>query len=49
MVWVPVGLKHWHGASKDIAMTHMIVTSVDENGKNVDWLEPVTNQQYNSK
>lgn len=49
VVWVPIGLKHWHGASKDIAMTHMVVTSVDENGKNVDWLEPVTDKQYTSK
>lgn len=49
VVWVPVGLKHWHGASEKIAMTHMVVTSVDENGKNVDWLEPVSDKQYNSK
>ena len=49
VVWVPIGLKHWHGASKDIAMTHMVVTSIDENGKNVDWLEPVTDEQFNKK
>lgn len=49
VVWVPIGLKHWHGASKDIVMTHMVVTSVDKNGKNVDWLEPVTDEQFNDQ
>jgi quercetin dioxygenase-like cupin family protein len=49
VVWVPVGLKHWHSASKDIAMTHLVITSVDENGKNVEWLESVSNEQYNEK
>jgi quercetin dioxygenase-like cupin family protein len=49
VVWVPVGLKHWHGASKDIAMTHLVVTSVDEKGENVEWLEPVSDEQYNQK
>lgn len=49
VVWVPIGLKHWHGASKDIAMTHLVVTSVDENGKNAQWLEPVSDEQYLGK
>jgi quercetin dioxygenase-like cupin family protein len=49
VVWVPVGLKHWHGASKDIAMTHLVVTGADENGKNADWLEPVSDEQYSIK
>lgn len=49
VVWVPIGLKHWHGASKDIAMTHLVITSIDKNGKNVEWLEPVSDTQYNSK
>ena len=49
VVWVPIGLKHWHGASKDIAMTHLVVTGADENGKNAQWLEPVSSDQYNGK
>ena len=49
VVWVPIGLKHWHGASKDIAMTHLVVTSVDENGQNAKWLEPVSDAQYSAK
>lgn len=49
VVWIPSGLKHWHGASKEIAMTHLVVTGADEQGKNVDWLEPVSNEQYTFK
>lgn len=49
VVWIPVGVKHWHGASKEIAMTHLVVTGADEHGKNVEWLEPVSDEQYFSK
>lgn len=48
VVWCPENIKHWHGASKDIAMTHLVITESDENGKNVQWLEPVSDEQYNS-
>ncbi len=49
VVWCPIGVKHWHGASKDIAMTHLVITgAVEETGKNVEWLEPVTDEQYYS-
>jgi quercetin dioxygenase-like cupin family protein len=37
--------KHWHGASKATAMTHIAIQeSLD--GKNVEWLEKVTDEQY---
>jgi len=49
VVWCPIGVKHWHGASKDIAMTHLVITGVDEKGKNVEWLEAVSDEQYNGK
>jgi quercetin dioxygenase-like cupin family protein len=49
VVWVPIGIKHWHGASKDIAMTHLVVTGADQNGKNADWLEPVSDKQYSEQ
>lgn len=43
----PPGVKHWHGAAPASAMTHLAVTgSVD--GKNVEWLEQVTDAQYNA-
>jgi quercetin dioxygenase-like cupin family protein len=45
VVWFPPGLKHWHGASPSTAMTHIAIQeSVD--GKNVDWMEKVTDDQY---
>lgn len=46
VVVCPAGVKHWHGAGPRTAMTHLAVTgSVD--GKSVDWLEKVTNDEYN--
>lgn len=43
----PPGVKHWHGAAPASAMTHLAITgSVD--GKNVQWLEKVTDEQYNA-
>jgi quercetin dioxygenase-like cupin family protein len=41
----PPGVKHWHGAAPKTAMTHLTVTgSVD--GKSVDWMEKVDDDQY---
>lgn len=43
----PPGIKHWHGAAPTSAMTHFAVTgSID--GKSVEWLEKVTDEQYNA-
>jgi quercetin dioxygenase-like cupin family protein len=44
-VWIPPGVKHWHGAAPTTAMTHFAVTETLD-GRNVDWLEPVTDDQY---
>jgi 4-carboxymuconolactone decarboxylase len=45
VVWIPPGQKHWHGASPTTSMTHIaIVERLD--GKSVDWLEKVTDEQY---
>lgn len=46
VVACPPGVKHWHGASSTTAMTHIAVTGSDENGKNVTWLEKVSDEQY---
>jgi quercetin dioxygenase-like cupin family protein len=44
----PPGVKHWHGAAPTAAMTHLAVTgSVD--GKSVDWMEKVSDDQYNAR
>jgi quercetin dioxygenase-like cupin family protein len=45
IVWFSPGEKHWHGAAPDCAMTHIaIAESLD--GKVVDWMEKVTDEQY---
>jgi len=45
VVWFPPGLKHWHGASATTAMTHIAINE-QLNGKAVDWLEHVSEEQY---
>lgn len=47
VVWFPPGEKHWHGAAPTIAMTH---TAIQErlDGKTVEWLEKVSDDQYQS-
>ena len=47
-VWFPPHVRHWHGAAPDVAMTHISVAEEDE-GKNVEWLEKVTDGQYLGK
>jgi quercetin dioxygenase-like cupin family protein len=46
VVSCPPGVKHWHGASATTAMTHIAVTGSDEAGKNVTWMEKVSDEQY---
>jgi quercetin dioxygenase-like cupin family protein len=45
VIWFPPGLKHWHGASPNTAMTHIAIQEA-LNGKPVDWLEKVADEQY---
>jgi quercetin dioxygenase-like cupin family protein len=45
VVWIPPGVKHWHGATPTAAMTHIAVQE-SLNGVTVNWLEQVTNEQY---
>lgn len=45
VVQIPAGVKHWHGAAATTAMTHIAVQE-EIDGKNVDWLEKVTDEQY---
>ena len=47
VVVCPPGEKHWHGAAPGTAMTHIAIQE-ELNGKAVDWLEPVTDEQYRS-
>jgi quercetin dioxygenase-like cupin family protein len=48
VVWCPPGVKHWHGASPNTAMTHITIAG-DLNGENVKWLERVSDEQYNGR
>ncbi len=45
VVWIPPAEKHWHGASATMAMTHIAVQERLD-GKTVDWMEKVSDQQY---
>jgi len=45
IVWFPPGEKHWHGATPTTGMTHIAVQEL-LNGKNVDWMEKVGDEQY---
>lgn len=45
VVWCPPGVKHWHGASPTTAMSHIALTATID-GKNVEWMEKVSEQQY---
>ena len=45
-LWCPRDVKHWHGASPASSMTHIALTGALPDGKNVEWLEPVTDAQY---
>lgn len=46
VVWFPPGEKHWHGAAPTTAMTHIAIQEKLD-GKAVDWLEQVSDAQYN--
>ena len=45
VVWFAPGEKHWHGASPTSAMTHLAIQERLD-GKAVDWLEKVSDEQY---
>jgi hypothetical protein len=45
VVWIAPGEKHWHGATPTTPMTHIAVVE-RLNGKNIDWLEKVSDEQY---
>jgi quercetin dioxygenase-like cupin family protein len=47
-VWFEPNEKHWHGASATIAMTHIAIQE-ELNGKVVEWLDHVTDEQYQAK
>lgn len=48
VVWFEPEEKHWHGASPTVAMTHIAIQEA-VNGKVVDWMEKVSEEQYDAK
>ena len=45
VIWFPPGEKHWHGATPTTAMTHIAIQEALD-GKPVDWMEKVSDEQY---
>jgi quercetin dioxygenase-like cupin family protein len=45
VVWFPPNEKHWHGATPTTAMTHIAILEKIE-GRDSDWMEAVTDEQY---
>ncbi len=45
VIWFPPGEKHWHGATASTAMMHIAIQE-QLGGKAVDWMEKVSDEQY---
>ena len=45
VIWCPPGHRHWHGATPGTAMTHIAIQEALD-GKFIDWLEKVTDEEY---
>ena len=48
VIWFAPGEKHWHGAGPTTAMTHIAIQE-RLNGKAVDWMEHVSDAEYEQK
>ncbi len=45
VVWCPPDERHWHGATPTTPMTHIAIQEALD-GKVVEWMEKVSDQQY---
>ncbi|MEE7457580.1 cupin [Methylorubrum populi] len=45
VVWFEPGERHWHGATATTGMSHIAIQERLD-GSPVDWMEPVTAEQY---
>lgn len=45
IVWFSPDEKHWHGATPTTAMTHIAIQEAKD-GKSVDWVEKMSDEQY---
>ena len=48
VVWFAPGEKHWHGATETTRMSHIAIAEKLD-GKAVDWMEKVTDEQYKGR
>jgi len=48
VVWISPGEKHWHGATPTTAVTHIAIQEKLD-GKAVDWMEQVSDEQYQTR
>jgi quercetin dioxygenase-like cupin family protein/alkylhydroperoxidase/carboxymuconolactone decarboxylase family protein YurZ len=47
VIAIPEGVKHWHGAAADSWMQHLAIHTQEQPGATNEWLEPVSDAQYN--
>jgi len=45
VIWTPPGVKHWHGATDSTTLTHIAIQDFVD-GRNVDWLDHVSDDEY---
>ena len=45
VVWIPPGVKHWHGATPTMGMSQIAVQEYSE-GESAEWMEKVSDDQY---
>ena len=48
VIAIPEGVKHWHGAAADSWMQHLAIHTQEQPGATNEWLEPVSETQYNN-
>ncbi len=48
VVWIPPGQKHWHGAAPTSAVAHIAIQE-QLDGKVVEWMEQVSDEQYRAR
>lgn len=48
VIVTPPGVKHWHGATATSLMSHIALQDVVD-GRNVDWMEKVSDEQYGGR
>lgn len=48
VVWIPPGVKHWHGAASTTAMTHIAIQE-KQDGSAAEWFEKVSDEEYGRK